>query len=148
MLNRRVALSFKLFPIPFLALILVSYGLLHSLRLEAQGGQNSKVRELQQQRLATLRSLVRITTERFKSGQASTEELGSAVRSQEDAELDLCSSAQERIAILERAVAEAKAREEQDKKLAANGLLPETSLLKATADRLQEEILLEQVRAK
>ncbi len=27
-------------------------------------------------------------------------------------------------------------------------LLPETSLLKATADRLQEEILLEQARAK
>ncbi len=75
-------------------------------------------------------------------------ELGSAVRAQEDAELDLCSSAQERIAILERGVAEAKVREEHDRKLAANKLLPEASLLKATADRLQQEILLEQARAK
>jgi len=148
MLDRRVRLCFKVFPIPVLVLILVSYGLLHSVRVEAKGSQNSKVRELQEQRLATLRKLVNVTTDRFKNGQASSDELRSAARAQEEAELDLCSSAQERIVILERAVAEAKVCEEQDAKLAANKLLPETSLLKATADRLRQEILLEQARAK
>lgn len=145
MLDRRLRLRFTL---PVLVLILVSYGLLHCVRVEAKGSQSSKVRELQEQRLATLRNLLKITTDRFKSGQASSEEWWSAARAQEDAELDLCSSAEERIAILERAIAEAKVREEQATKLAANKLLPETSLLKATADRLQQEILLEQARAK
>jgi hypothetical protein len=126
----------------------VSFGLLHSVRVEAKGGQSSKVRDLEEQRLATLRNLVKITSERFKSGQASFDELRSATSAQEDAELDLCSSAQERIAVLERAVAEAKVCEDQQAKLAANKLLPETSLLKTTADRLQQEILLEQALAK
>ena len=148
MLKRRVGLWFKVFPIPVLALILGSYGLLHSMRAEAKGSQSSTVRQLQEQRLATLRNLVKITTDDFKSGQASSEELRSAVMAQEDAELALCSSAQERVAVLERAVAGAKAREEQDAKLVANKLRPETSLLRATADRLQQEILLQQARAK
>jgi hypothetical protein len=72
--------------IPVLALILASYGLVHSMRVEAKGTQSSKVRELQEQRLATLRNLVKIATDGFKSGQSSSEELLSAVRAQEDAE--------------------------------------------------------------
>ncbi len=124
------------------------FGLLHSVRGEGKGGQSSKVRDLEEQRLATLRNLVKITTARFKSGQASFDELRSATRAQEDAELDLCGSAQERIAVLERAVAEVKVCEDQQAKLAANNLLPDTTLLKTTADRLQQEILLEQARAK
>ncbi len=109
---------------------------------------SNKIRDLQEQRLATLRSLVRTTREHFKNGQASSDELWSAINARDEAELDLCNSNEERINILEKAVMRAKALEEQDAKLAANKLLPETSLLKATADRLQEEILLEQARAK
>lgn len=145
MLNRRLHLCLAL---PVLVLILLSYGFLYSVRVEAKGSQSSKLRELQEQRLATLRTLVKITADRFKTGQASSDELRSAIRAQEDAELDLCRSDQERITILERAVAEAKVREEQDAKLAANKLLPETSVLNAKADRLQQEILLEQARSK
>lgn len=109
---------------------------------------SNKIRDLQEQRLATLRSLVKTTRDHFKNGQVSSDELWSAINARDEAELDLCNSNEERINILGKAVMRAKALEEQDAKLAANKLLPETSLLKATADRLQEEILLEQARAK
>jgi hypothetical protein len=148
MLDRRVRLCAKVLPLPVLALFLVSCWLLHSMRVEAQLSQSSKVRDLQEQRVETLRNLVKITTESYKRGQVSSDELSSATRAQNEAELDLCTSNRERIAIFERLVAEAKATEEQSVKLAANKLLPETSVLRAKADRLQQEILLEQARSK
>lgn len=76
------------------------------------------------------------------------DELRSATKAKEEAELELCTSTQQRIAVLEKAVAEAKPVEDQEAKLAANMLGSETSLLKATAERLHQEILLEQARSK
>lgn len=147
MFDRRVRLCFKAFPIPVLVL-LVSYWMLHCMRVEAQVSQSSKVHDLQERRLATLRKLVKITTDDYKNGLASSDELWAATRARDEAELELCTSNKDRIALLERALAEAKLLEEQDAKLAANKLLPETSLLKATARRLQQEILLEHEKAK
>ncbi len=54
----------------------------------------------------------------------------------------------ERIAVLERIVEEAKAAEEQDARLATNKLLSRRILLKATADRLEQQIRLESARTK
>jgi hypothetical protein len=121
---------------------------LHSINVEAEISQGNQVRDLQEQRLEILRNLVKITTEHYETGLASADELGTATRARNEAELDLCASNKERIAILERIVAEAKVSEEQSVKLASNKLLPETSVLKAKADLLQQEILLEQVRTK
>ena len=81
------------------------------------------MRDLQEQRLDTLRNLVTTTTEHYKKGLASSEDLWSATRAKDEAELDLCTSKAERIVILERIVAEAKMLEEQDAKLVANKLL-------------------------
>ena len=139
---------FKVLPLPLLAVVLVGSWFLHSVRGEAQTKPGGKVRELQEQRLATIRKLVDITTERYRTGQTSSDELLAATRARDDAELDLCTSNQERLAILERIVAQAKAREEQDAKLVANKLLPETSFLKAQADLLEQEIRLEQVKTR
>ncbi|SPE60071.1 hypothetical protein SBV1_370055 [Verrucomicrobia bacterium] len=131
MLDRRVRLCFKVLPIQVLVLLLVSYWLRHSMCVAAQVGSSSKVRDLQQQRLATLRNLVKITTEHHLAGQSSSDELWTATRARDEAELDLCTSNKERIAILERVVAEAKELEEQDIKLAANKLLSRTCLLQS-----------------
>lgn len=146
--DRRVRLFFKVLPLPVLSILLISYWLLHSMRVEAQVSQSSKVHDLQQQRLETLRDLAKTTSEHYTRGLASWDELRSANRARDEAELDLCTSSRERIAIFERLVAEAKVTEEQSAKLAANKLLPETSVLRAKADRLRQEILLEQARTK
>lgn len=146
MLNYRPRLSFKLLPIPLLLLVLVNLWLLHSRRAEAEVSQGSKVHDLQQQRLATLSDIVERTREHFTNGLATSDDLWSAVKAREKAALELCTSDKERIAILEKALNEAKLREDQEAKLAANKLLPETTLLQAKADRLEQEILLEQAK--
>jgi hypothetical protein len=144
----RARLCFKVLSVPALGLLVVSLWLPHSERVNAQISQSSRVRELQEQRLATLRNLVEITTEHYKNGQVSSDELRSATRARDEAELDLCTSKAERIAILERIVAEAKRVEEQDADLVTNKLLSRRLLLKATADRLQQQILLESAKTK
>jgi hypothetical protein len=148
MLDGRVRLCLKVGSIPALGLLLVGFWLLHSAGAEAQTSRNGRVRDLQRQRLDTLRNLVKITTEHYKNGQANSDELWSATRAEDEAELDLCTSNDERIAILERIVAEAKMLEQQDAELVANKLLSRTLLLKATADRLLQEILLEYAKAR
>jgi|ERR1035441_717390 hypothetical protein len=148
MFDRRGCHCFKVVSVPALGLLLVGVWLLHSLGVEAQTSRIGRVRDLQQQRLDTLRNLVKITTEHYKNGQASSDDLWSATRAKDEAELDLCTSNAERIAILERIVADAKMVEEQDAKLVTNKLMSRTLLLKATADRLQQEIHLEYAKAK
>jgi hypothetical protein len=140
-------LLIKAISIPALGLLLVGFWLLHSVGAEAQTSRSGRVRDLQEQRLDTLRDLVKITTEHYKNGLESSDELWSATRAEDEAELDLCTSNADKIAILKRIVAEAKVLEEQDAKLVANKLMSRTLLLKATADRLQQEILLEYAKA-
>ncbi len=132
--------------IPALGLLLTGFWLLHSVGVEAQTSRSGRVRDLQEQRLDTLRDLIKITTEHYNSGLASAEDLWSATRAKDEAELDLCTSNAGEIAILKRIVAEAKELEEQDAKLVTNKLLSRTILLKATADRLGQEIRLEDAR--
>lgn len=146
MSHHRLLLSFKLLPI--LVLALVSCWLFRSRRVEAQVGQNSKVHDLQEERLATLSDIVKRTREHFTNGLATADDVWSATKAREQAALELCASDKERIAILEKALNEARMREEQEAKLAANNLLPKTSLLQAKADRLEQEILLEQAKSK
>jgi hypothetical protein len=148
MFDRRGCHCFKVVSVPALGLLLLGFWLLRSLGVEAQASRSGRVRDLQEQRLDTLRNLVKVTTEHYKNGQASSDELWSATRAKDEAELDLCTSNAERIAVRERIVADAKMVEEQDAKLITNKLMSRTLLLKATADRLQQEILLEYAKAK
>jgi hypothetical protein len=148
MLDRRIRVWFGVFLFPVLVLLFASFVLLFSRRVEAQASPSNKLHDLQEQRLAALRKLADISVEGFKNGQVSADELRSATRAEEEAELELCTSAQERVAVLEKAVAQAKLVEDQEARLAALKLGSETSVLKATAERLHQEILLEQARSK
>jgi hypothetical protein len=139
-------LCFKVVSIPAFGLLLVGSWLLHSIGAEAQTSRGPRVRDLQEQRLDTLRNLVKITSEHYKNGLASSDEMWSATRAKDEAELDLCTSNADRIAILKRIVAEAKELEEQDAKLVTNKLSSRTILLRATADRLGQEIRLEDAK--
>jgi hypothetical protein len=148
MFARRARLYFKVLSIPTLGLLMVTLWLSHSARVDAQTSHSSKVRELQEQRLATLSNLVEATAADVKNGQVSTDALRSAGRARDEAELVLCTSDAEKIAVLERIVAEARAIEEQDAKLVTEKVLSRRELLNATADRLEQQIRLESVRTK
>ena len=138
----------KVLPAFLLGLSLVGCLSLLSVHGDAGASQTSKVRALQEQRLAALRRLVTATTESYKSGHASFDDLSSATTARDEAELELCTSNPERVVVLQRGVAAAKVLEEQEAKLAALKMAPETVLLKATANRLRLEIILEQTRAR
>lgn len=146
--NGRLHIWFKVFLIPILVLLFAAVVLLFSPRVDAQASPGDKLHDLQEQQLATLRKLADMSIERFKNGQMNADELRSAFKAKEEAELELCTSVQERVAVFEKAVTEAKLVEDQETKLAALKLGSETSLLKARAERLHQEILLEQTKAK
>jgi hypothetical protein len=148
MFARRARLYFKVLSIPTLGLLMVSLWLSHSPRVDAQTSHSSKVRELQEERLATLSKLVEVTAADVKTGEVSTDTLRSAGRARDEAELVLCTSDAERITVLEKIVAEAKAIEASDTKLVAEKAMAPRDLLKATADRLEQQIRLESVRTK
>ena len=147
MFARRTRLCLKLLSIPT-GLLVVSLWLPHPARVDAQIKQSSKVRELEEQRLVTLSNLVEITSERVKSGELSADELLDATRARDEAKLDLCTSDAERLAVLEKIVEEARTLENQDAKLVAEKVESQRILLKATANRLEQQIRLESARAK
>ncbi len=144
MFNQRIRPPFKVPSLEVLAVLLVSGWFLHFVDAQAQVSQKSQVRDLQEQRLATLREVAKLASQSYQSGQTSSQELWSAIRARDEAELDLCTSSKERIAALEKLVGDAKEIEEQNAKLAANHLISQRLYLKAKADRLEQEIRLEQ----
>jgi hypothetical protein len=147
MSDQRLRFCFKVISLPVLAVLLASYWFLHSVPVEAQVSQNSKVHDLQEQRLATLRDLVTLMRNNYKNGDVSYDDLLNTTRARDEAELALSTSNKERIAILEKIVTAAKEEEEQAAQLAANNLLARRLLLQAKANLLQQEIYLEQARA-
>lgn len=108
----------------------------------------AKLKELRKERLATARELMQKTALRVKNREGSIDQLREATRILFEAELDLCDSDKERVAVLEKFVAEAKKNEKLGAKLAQTGQGLESDALKAKADRLQSEIALEQARGK
>jgi two-component sensor histidine kinase len=73
----------------------------------AKPGAN-RINDLLKERLATLREIARLQSARFKNGQAAVEEVQEAIRRLLEAELELCDSLRDRIAVLEKYVDQAK----------------------------------------
>lgn len=105
-----------------------------------------KVQALLQEKLDTCRAVVKAVEQSFKQGQATVAEVHQAVMQQLDAELDLCRSGAERVAVRERAVAAAKRSEESCVTRVAQGSASPLDGLRAKAVRLQLEIALERER--
>ena len=143
----RIRCPLKIIPLSIPA-ILLFYWFVHGMRVQAQVSQTSKVRELQEQRLATLREVARLASLSAEVGHKNPEELWAAIKARGEAELELCTSNAERIGVLEKLVAEVKGLEAQAAKLVSSQFLSETSFLKLKADRLKQEILLEQARVR
>ena len=122
-----------------------------SVRLDAQepalrAGKPSMLRKLLEERLATTVEFAKQTTVRVKTGTASAEELVEATRMAFEAELDLCNSDKERIAVLVKFLAMAKEAEKLAVDLNKAGQGLQGSALKAKAERLRVAIALERAK--
>jgi multidrug resistance efflux pump len=137
--------------LPLLVLLAVFAG---TPRLQAEEptvpkAKGRELEELQKERLATLRQFAKLATEGYlKGGTVSYLEVQRANRMLLEAELEQCGSEKERIAVLEKFVAQAKDQEKHAAALNKAGVTPARTVLEAKADRLQVEIALERARAR
>ena len=111
-----------------------------------------KIRALRQERVDALKKAIGLLEEQLKSGQrlGPDETWIRAKKQLTQAELELCQSDEERIKVLERAMAYTKVIERVNKVRADAGVKGYSSIdvHMAQADRIEAEIALEQVKAK
>lgn len=132
----------------FAVVTFIGCWLIHPLKAQTQTSQSGKIHQLFEQRLELLRNVADITRKRCDSGQATLDDLWTAIRDRDEAVLEMASSTSEKVAALEKLVSDAREAEQNDAKLFAKHLLSETSLLRARAERLRAEIALEQEKNK
>ena len=111
-------------------------------------GQDTKLKELQQERLVTARELAKLEMARFKNAQGLIDEVLESTRTLAGAELDVCESDKERVAALEKILAIAKDTERIAAGFAKTGQGRESAALRAKAERLRVEIALERAKAR
>jgi hypothetical protein len=108
----------------------------------------SKTQELMKERLATARDYLRQTMQRYQNHVGTVDQAREATRLVLEAELDLCATAKDRIAILEKYVAEAVNIEKMADALVKTGQGQQGAWLAAKADRLKGQIELERAKEK
>jgi tetratricopeptide (TPR) repeat protein/thiol-disulfide isomerase/thioredoxin len=109
---------------------------------------NSKVRALQEERLATLKEIAAEWENVFRHSRCPPEDVWQAKLLVLRAELELCDSDRERVAIHEKIVALAKETEETRASQYKAQRLSHSDLLTAKANRLEAEVALERAKAK
>jgi hypothetical protein len=117
-------------------------------RPRAEGPEEPKLKALLKERLAALQEAAARTTEQYKRGAGSVAEVMEARRAARDAELELCDTDKERLAVLEKMLEEARAFEKDVAKMVDAGVVHANSGFKAKADRLQMEIALERLKGR
>jgi hypothetical protein len=117
-------------------------------RTERIDESTAKIKELQKDRIATLRELVAISTKLYQSGRASYDEALDAQVLLLKAELDAAEKASDRVAIYREFIELMKGYEKlaAAQKQAARGT--DAAILKFKAKRLEAEIQLEKTKAK
>jgi hypothetical protein len=107
-----------------------------------------QVKQLQAEHTAALRSLVKLTTAEYRTGKVPFERVLLARQALLKAELGLCTSEKERIAVLRDAVALAKGHEATARQRYEAGTALQSDALLAAAARLRTEIALERASVK
>ena len=88
------------------------------------------------------------TAQGYRGGKATFSQVYEANRAARNAELDLCNTNQERVAVLEKMLEEARDYEKNAEQAFKSARAPHAAALRATADRLEVEIALERARAR
>ena len=116
-----------------------------------RGGQtasDSKVRALLKERLALLRDMAKTLDEQHKAGSVALEEVQKANLRVHKAELDLCETDKERVAVHEKIVGVLKEMEKRVAELHKQAAVSQTDVIEAKVNRLEAEIALERAREK
>jgi hypothetical protein len=111
------------------------------------GAQAPDLNALQKERLTTVRDIAKLAAEAYKAGLGSYDEVREAAQMVLQAELEQCASDKERVAVLQKFVAQAKQLEDHAAQLSKTGQAPTRTALKAKAERLQAEISLQRAAA-
>lgn len=109
---------------------------------------NSRVRDLQKERVAVLREAVDDIKAAYQAGRTSIDRLQQALRSQYDAELEICDTDKEKLRVHQEIFNLARENEQSTEQRYKSGNVPKIDLLMATASRLSAAIALERVKAK
>jgi hypothetical protein len=109
---------------------------------------NHKVQALLKERLAILKGMQSRAEQLYRTGQASKGALQQINLRVLKAELDLCATDKERVAVHEKTVAVLKAIEQRAGELARRGAAAAGTLQEARLNRLEAEVALERARAK
>jgi hypothetical protein len=122
--------------------------------LSRGAGQNVKdarLKELLKERLATLKDFASQTKEAYRIGPpggVSPADVTAANRAVYQAELELCDTDKERVAVLEKWLAAAKKWEKTVEEMVKGQAYAPREVLKAKAERLEVEIALRRVKVK
>lgn len=110
--------------------------------------EDAKIQALLEERLATLKQLAAVTEKAYRSGNATFAEVAQANALLLKAELELCKTDKERLAVHEKAVGLAKDSENVAAQLFQTGRATQASVLAAKANRLEAEIALQRAKAR
>jgi outer membrane protein TolC len=114
----------------------------------AEEPKDTRLKELLKERVETLRKVVEIVSQQYKLGGVGIGQVVQAQQSLLRAELDLCDSDKERIAVLEKLVSLMKDHEKIAAARFKSGDGRQGEALMAKATRLDAEIALERLRVK
>jgi hypothetical protein len=117
-------------------------------RLALQGKTDAKLNELLKERVVTLRALVKLTEADYQKGKVSLDRLHQATMAMLHAELELCESDKEKIAVMEKVLALAKNYAASARTRYQTGHVTHGDVLLTSAARLEAEIALERAKAK
>lgn len=150
-MNQNIRLRSRTIFAAGLAIALGSLGIyLYPARLAGQvpsGTDPHPIRALQEERLATLRTIVEIVDQKRRQGGASMAELAAAKREVAEAELEVCANPADRVKVLERIVADARIIADKAAQLAQDNLISQELALAMKAELLRSQIRLELARA-
>jgi hypothetical protein len=110
--------------------------------------KESKLKSLLKEKLSILQEVASQKTVAHQNGQLSLAQVHEANQAVRYAELDLCDTTQERVAVLEKMAAEAKEFENNILEQVSSGAAPTSTALKAKVGRLDVEIALERTKSK
>ncbi|MFO1096172.1 MAG: hypothetical protein U0992_23130 [Planctomycetaceae bacterium] len=136
--------------IVFACLLLVGAGIClsptHPLTAAPQVAKDSPLKELRKAKLAIAQEFATSIRAAYDAGERNFERLWKANRTLHDAELDLCETNAERMAVLEKMLSAAREQEQSTVKLVEQGLRVGTDVMQAKLNRLDAEIALEQAK--
>lgn len=117
-------------------------------KAQAEQANDSKLKELLQAKLSILQEIASQRTKAHQGGHISFAQVYEANQAVRNAELDLCDTNKERVAVLEKMLADAKDYEGNLAQEVKAATVPTSALLKAKVSRLDVEIALERAKTK